>query len=198
MNLTGLINVIKRFLCGVHRTEYFGLENIDKNKLYVFAANHVSAVDPVFVMNKVENLAIMAKKELFEKPLIKDFVEQAGAIPIKRNKNDVRGVLTATHVITQNKKNLLIFPQGTRHAKEKHIQAKNGAVVIAASAGVEIIPVYLCEERGIFKKYFVSFGAPLKFTEDELLNKNECTEKLMNEIYSMRKEYERIRQRKNE
>lgn len=179
----------------IHRTEYIGLKNIRKDKLYVFAANHVSSSDPVMVMNAVDNLSIMAKAELFDMPVIRYFVKSANAIPIKREKNDFGGVLHAAKEIKDNKHNLLIFPEGTRKAAKKNVKAKDGAVCIAQAAGVEIIPVYLCENKGFFKKYTVKFGKPINVCEkleekedkeNSRKNIKEYTKKLMESIYSMR------------
>lgn len=179
----------------IHRTEYIGLKNIRKDKLYVFAANHVSSSDPVMVMNVVDNLSIMAKAELFDMPVIRYFVKSANAIPIKREKNDFGGVLHAAKEIKDNKHNLLIFPEGTRKAAKKNVKAKDGAVCIAQAAGVEIIPVYLCENKGFLKKYTVKFGKPINVCEkleekedkeNSRKNIKEYTKKLMESIYSMR------------
>jgi len=179
----------------IHRTEYVGLENIDKDKLYVFAANHVTSSDPVMVMNVVDNLSIMAKAELFEVPIIRYFVKSANAIPIKRDKNDFGGVLHAAKEIKDKGHNLLIFPEGTRKAAIKKIRAKDGAACIAQAAGVEVVPVYLCERKGFLKKYVVKFGKPINVCE-KLDGKEEkentkknikvYTEKIMKSIYSMR------------
>lgn len=176
----------------IHRTKYVGLENIEKDKLYVFAANHVSASDPVMVMNVVNNLSIMAKSELFEIPVISYFVKSANAIPIKRGKNDFGGVIHAANEIRDKKRSLLIFPEGTRHAAKKNVKAKDGAVCIARAAGVEVIPVYICEKKGFLKKYLVKFGKPLdvsKPIENEDNDKKSIkhyTKIIMEEIYSMR------------
>jgi len=179
----------------IHRTEYEGLENIQKDKLYVFAANHVSASDPVMVMNVVDNLRIMAKAELFDVPVIRYFVKSANAIPIKRDKKDFGGVIHAAKEIKNKKHNLLIFPEGTRKAANKNIKAKDGAVCIAQAAGVEVIPVYLCENKGFLKKYKVKFGKPINVCEKleekedkakDRKNIKEYTKRVMESIYSMR------------
>lgn len=171
----------------IHRTEYEGLENIDKGKLYVFAANHVSASDPVMVMNVVDNLSIMAKAELFKIPVVGYCIKSANAFPIKRDKNDFSGVLHAAKEIKDNKHNLLIFPEGTRKAAIKKAKAKNGAVCIAQAAGVQVVPVYLCENKGFLKKYKVKFGKPIDVSENKDKESiKEYTEQIMESIYSMR------------
>lgn len=195
--LVGIVNFLKKFVSNVvHRTEYVGMENIDKGKLYVFAANHVGALDPAYIMNVVDNLAIMAKAELFKKPIVREVVTACGAFPIERGKKDVKAVLHASRVITEEKKNLLIFPEGTRKANKKGVKAKDGAVCIAEIAGVDIIPVHITEKQGLFKKYTVRFGKPMSVNieqngeEDAKAVRQRLTKELMERIYSMRDDNE--------
>lgn len=195
--LVKLVNFLKKFVSNVlHRTEYVGLENIDKEKLYIFAANHVGALDPAYIMNVIDNLAIMAKAELFKKPIVREIVIACGAFPIERGKKDVKAVLHASRVITDEKKNLLIFPEGTRKANKKGVRAKDGAVCIAEIAGVDIIPVHITEKQGLFKKYTVKFGKPMSVNieqndkEDIKEVRQNLTKELMERIYSMRDDNE--------
>ncbi len=179
----------------LHRVEYYGLDNIAKDKLYVFAANHVGAMDPAYIMNKVENLGIMAKAELFKKPVVKQVVEACGAFPIEREKKDVKAVLHAARIITEEHKNLLIFPEGTRNAIKKNVRAKDGAVCIAEVANVDIIPVHITEKRGFLKKYKIKFGEPMSVGvaldgESKAESRRRLTKELMERIYSMRDENE--------
>lgn len=195
--LVKIVNFLKKFVSNVlHRTEYVGLENIDKEKLYIFAANHVGALDPAYIMNVIDNLAIMAKAELFKKPIVREIVIACGAFPIERGKKDVKAVLHASRVITDERKNLLIFPEGTRKANRKGVRAKDGAVCIAEIAGVDIIPVHITEKQGLFKKYTVKFGKPMSVNieqndkEDIKAVRQNLTKELMERIYSMRDENE--------
>lgn len=194
--LKGIIKYGIKVIANVfHRVEYVGLDNISEDKLYVFAANHVGAFDPAYIMNKVDNLGIMAKAELFKKPVVKQVVEACGAFPIERGKKDVKAVIHASRIITEEHKNLLIFPEGTRNAIKKGVKAKDGAVCIAQVAKVDIIPVHITEKQGLFKKYKVKFGAPMSIKEstgdeDSKAKRRHQTEELMERIYSMREENE--------
>lgn len=194
--LKGIIKVGIKFVSNVlHRVEYVGLDNISEDKLYVFAANHVGAFDPAYIMNKVDNLGIMAKAELFKKPVVKQVVEACGAFPIERGKKDVKAVIHASRIITNEHKNLLIFPEGTRKASAKGVRAKDGAVCIAQIAKVEIIPVHITEKQGLFKKYKVKFGEPMSVKEpasgeEAKATRRRQTAELMERIYSMREDNE--------
>lgn len=182
-------NIVKIILCRIlYRVEYEGKENIDLNKNHVIMANHVSSMDAVFIWSDIYNLGIMAKEELFKFKPLGWLFKKVGAFPIARGKKDFGHVFHAVNVVTKENKNLLIFPEGTRKARLKNVRAKNGAVYIAATAGVDVIPVHITEEFKLFGKVKVTYGKPVTLAvnkesikDKELLAKE--TKRIMNIIY---------------
>jgi len=84
-----------------------------------------------------------------------------------------------------------MFPEGTRNGLAKGIKPKSGAVLIAAKAGVPIIP---CGVKGSFKpftKVTLNYGKPIVIDKDlDLQNKelvSEVTTKMMEEIIRLSK-----------
>ena len=187
--LKTLKKIVKVILCNVmYKVEFEGKENIDKNKTYVIVANHVSAFDAPFIWSDIQNLAMMAKEELFKfKPLGAIF-KALGAFPIARGKKDFGHVLHAVKVVNKENKNLLIFPEGTRNARLKNVKAKNGAVYIATAAEVEILPVHITEKCRVFGKVKVSYMKPVKrkITKENIKDKKLLgfeTARIMDIIY---------------
>lgn len=187
--IKALKKIVKIILCRlIYQVEFEGNENIDKDKRYVFMVNHVGSLDAVFIWSDIEELAMMAKEEIFKfKPLGAIF-KAVGAFPIARGKKDFGHVLHAVKVINKENKNLLIFPEGTRHARLKNVKAKNGAAYIAVAAGVEVIPVHITENYRIFKKIKIIYKQPVKLNitkenikDKELLTKE--TARIMDIIY---------------
>jgi len=184
-----LKNIVKIIICRVfYRVKFEGKENIDNTKSYVFMANHVSSMDAVFIWSDIHNLGIMAKEELFKFKPLGDIFKAVGVFPIARGKKDFGHVFHAVNVVNKEKKNLLIFPEGTRKARTKNVKAKNGAVYIAAAAGVQVIPVHITEKMRLFSKVTVSYGTPLilnvnkeNIKDKELLTHE--TERIMDIIY---------------
>ena len=171
-----------------YRVEFVGKENIDENKRYVFMCNHVGSMDAVFIWSDIYNIGIMAKEELFKLKPIAWIFKKAGIFPIARGKKDFGHVLHAVNVVNREKKNLLIFPEGTRKARLKNIKAKNGATYIAATAGVEVVPVHISEEFKLFGKVKIDYKEPVKLNiskenikDKELLTKE--TARIMDIIY---------------
>lgn len=184
-----LKKIVKIILCRlIYRVEFEGKENIDKKKTYVIMANHVSAFDAPFIWSDIQNLAMMAKEELFKfKPLGAIF-KAVGAFPIARGKKDFGHVLHAVKVVNKEKHNLLIFPEGTRNARLKNLKAKNGAVYIAAAADVEVLPVHITEKFHVFGKVKVNYMKPVKIniTKENIKDKKLLTEetaRIMDIIY---------------
>lgn len=184
-----LKKIVKIILCRIiYRVDFEGTENIDENKTYVIMANHVSSMDAPFIWSDVQNLAMMAKEELFKFKLLGAIFKAVGAFPIARGKKDFSHVLHAVKVVNKEKHNLLIFPEGTRNARLKSLKAKNGAVYIAAAADVEVLPVHITEKFHVFGKVKVTYMEPVKLniTKENIKDKKLLTEettRIMDIIY---------------
>lgn len=124
------------------RVEVVGLDKVPRDRAIVLAPNHISDLDPVFVLGMILDFSryrILAKKELFKNPFIGWFLGCLGAVPIDRGKGDTE---TIDRVIAECKQGtkVLVFPEGTRSKDGRLGKLKSGAFVIAAKAGADILP----------------------------------------------------------
>lgn len=124
------------------RIEAVGLDKVPRDRAIVLAPNHISDLDPVFVLGMILDFSryrILAKKELFKNPFIGWFLGCLGAVPIDRGKGDTE---TIDRVIAECKRGtkVLVFPEGTRSKDGRLGKMKSGAFVIAAKAGADILP----------------------------------------------------------
>ena len=124
------------------RIEVVGLDKVPRDRAVVLAPNHISDLDPVFVLGMILDFSryrILAKKELFKNPFIDWFLGCLGAVPIDRGKGDTE---TIDRVIAECKQGtkVLVFPEGTRSKDGRLGKLKSGAFVIAAKAGADILP----------------------------------------------------------
>lgn len=180
------------FLKLLYHVKIIGADNIPKGERLVFAPNHSSSMDGIFMWCQIPNLAVMAKKELFKFKPFGWFLSKFGIFPISRGEKDVKSVYHAVNVLRDDSnKNLLIFPEGTRNAKKKNVKAKTGAVYIAKAAKKQIIPVYISEKKKLFGKCYLVFGKPYNVSEENEDNKDkkilrEQTDILMEKIYSLK------------
>lgn len=176
----------------IYRVEYIGLDNVDFKYSNVLAANHTSSIDGILIWAKLDNIAIMAKKELFDNKILGAFLRKVGAFPISRGEKDVKSVYHSVNILRdKSHKSLLIFPEGTRNARQKGIKAKTGAVYMAITTGVNIVPIYIEERKKIFRKTRIIFGLPYKLNiskemikDKDILRKE--TDELMKKIYELK------------
>lgn len=151
------------------RTE--GRDNLKRIRTrgYILAPNHISAIDPVFVLITRfwgRRMIVFAKKELFEiNAFLSWFFRCAGAMCVRGTKEEA-AVIDETVARCQNGESLLIFPEGTREKDGTFLQPKSGLFVIAAAAAVDVVPVRIHYETPdgkmkLFCKVRVVYGEPM-------------------------------------
>ncbi len=153
------------------RVECIGRENLKKVRTSgcIIAPNHVSAIDPVFVVITRfwgRRMVVFAKKELFEiNVLLTWFFRWMGALCVRGTREEL-DVIDQTVEACQNGGTLLIFPEGTREKEGKLLQPKSGLFVIAAQAAVDVVPVRILYDTPdgrmkLFCKVKVVYGEPM-------------------------------------
>ena len=153
------------------RVECIGRENLKKVRTsgYIIAPNHVSAIDPVFVVITRfwgRRMVVFAKKELFEiNVLLTWFFRWMGALCVRGTREEL-DVIDQTVEACRNGGTLLIFPEGTRDKEGKLLQPKSGLFVIAAQAAVDVVPVRILYDTPdgrmkLFCKVKVVYGEPM-------------------------------------
>ena len=153
------------------RLECIGRENLKKVRTNgcIIAPNHVSAIDPVFVVITRfwgRRMVVFAKKELFEiNVLLTWFFRWMGALCVRGTREEL-DVIDQTVEACRNGGTLLIFPEGTREKEGKLLQPKSGLFVIAAQAAVDVVPVRILYDTPdgrmkLFCKVKVVYGEPM-------------------------------------
>jgi 1-acyl-sn-glycerol-3-phosphate acyltransferase len=125
-----------------YKAKIEGQENIPKNESFIVAANHMSYLDPVIVSMAVKRpIAYMAKKELFEKPILKEVIDFYGAFAVSREKVEISTIKTAKAVVSTKKWILAMFPQGGRETPGKITRVNPGFAYIAKMTNAKILPI---------------------------------------------------------
>ena len=128
------------------RVHTVGRENLRKvqTKGCIIAPNHVSAIDPVFIVISRfwgRRMLVFAKKELFEiNALLTWFFRCSGALCVRGTKEELE-IIDRTVEACRAGETLLIFPEGTREKEGRLLPPKSGLFVIAAQAGVDVVNV---------------------------------------------------------
>ena len=125
----------------VYRLEVHGKENIPKGSDFIIAANHLSTLDPPLVCAAInKGIAYMAKKELFENPFMRWWLNWLGAFAVDREKLGVSTIKTVK-AIKNTGWVLGIFPQGTRQEPGKIGHISKGFASLAKTTKCGILPV---------------------------------------------------------
>lgn len=163
-----LLRPIAKFLVWfVFRTKVYGLENIPENGGFILASNHVTAIDPVFMVAKCpKELHFMGKAELFEKPFTRWFLTGMNGFPVQRRGLDMKAIRYAEALL--KKEHVLgIFPEGTRSKTRVPQAPKAGVAMIAKDTKSDIVPVsvYFSEKPHWRSRLTIRFGEVIAYEE---------------------------------
>jgi len=118
-----------------------GNTNVPVEGALVVVANHGSHLDPPLLGHALGRpVAFMAKAELFKVPLLGPIIRACGAYPVSRGASDREAIRVATDRLQQGWATG-VFIDGTRQADGRVNDPQAGAALLAARAGVPLLPV---------------------------------------------------------
>lgn len=174
--------LVRNYARVFRRLQVEGLDLIplDETRGLIVAGNHISSFDPPLIGSLVpREIHFMAKRELFERPLLRWVALHLMAFPIDRQKGDTKGIKEALRLLRGGVA-VGIFPQGTRNAGDA--AALDGAAFLAQRADAPLQPVAVWHERGRLR---VRFGEPFYPNGKSRDEMRELTETLMTRINAM-------------
>ena len=172
------------------KVEFKGIENIPKTEKYFVASAHQSMFE-TFALQSVLNYPVfILKKELLKIPLFGLYLKKIKSIEIVRDtttKDNLNFFDKVANIIKNEKRPLLIFPQGTRVRVDEKVPFKKGVGKIYEALDIACVPVALNSgnvwpKSGIIKypgKITVSFLKPI----EPGLNRDEFIRNLEMKIY---------------
>ena len=189
-----VVFVVKIFLNT--KVEFKGIENIPKAEKYFVASAHQSMFETFALQSVLDYPVFILKKELLKIPLFGLYLKKIKSIEIVRDtttKDNLNFFDKVATIINNEKRPLLIFPQGTRVKVEDKVPFKKGAGRIYEALNISCVPVALNSgkvwpKHGIIKypgKITVSFLKPIEpgLNRDEFIKNLET--KIYNEIESI-------------
>lgn len=182
-------DILKVYFGIFYRVKITGMENVPKEGGLILCANHIGQLDMFFIAYKIKRLVhYMAKAELFKNPILKWFLTNVGAFPVKRGTGDI-GAVKTVYKMLKSGKIVGIMPEGTRTKGKEHVKAKSGAAMFALSADVPILPVGISGSYKLFTKVNVNIGKPFKLEHDGKKATQEelaaMSEEIMKKIYAL-------------
>jgi len=128
------------------KTVVIGGERIPATGPVIIASNHVSVIDPTYLIRafwKQGRLArFLAKASIWKVPFIGAMMRASGQVPVDRRGGAAASLQAAEHLIETGSM-VVVYPEGTltRDPKLWPMRGKTGAARIALESGVPILPV---------------------------------------------------------
>src|SRR2546426_6796726 len=117
-----------------------GLEQLAGGGAAVCAPTHQSRLDILVLLGFLPGRTrFAAKRELWTHPVVGAVLDTLGMVPIDRDRPE--RAIDALDRAAAERHSLVIFPEGTRSRTGRLLPFKKGAFVLAAEAGLPIVPV---------------------------------------------------------
>ncbi len=184
-------NIIHGVSLVVWRTKVAGAENIPRTGPLIIACNHVSFLDPpVMGSFAPRRISYMAKKELFEIPVLGPAIRAVGAYPVDREGSAAAAIKRSVEVLREGGC-IGIFPEGGRNVGGEK-EARQGVALLASLAKAPVVPAAIIgsEKAKQLGKIKVAFGKPMslppgrKATREDLAK---FTDEVMGAIRALEK-----------
>ena len=188
------------FFSGV-KIKIIGLENLKKDKNYIFASNHESNFDIPLIFSSINlHLVSIAKKELKKIPIFGWAMKSGQHIFIDRfNKIEaLKSLKLAKNSIIKNPRSIIIFPEGTRSFDGKIKQFKKGGLSIAFDLEMDVVPIAVCGTRNVLKRgsIFIKpcliqlrIGKPVNINQWKNKKKIDFANYIQKKVMDMKKEW---------
>jgi len=165
------------------RFEAVNRPDLDKDKRLILCSNHISAMDPILIaMTFNRKISFMAKIELFKNKLVGSFLRGLGAIPVDREKSDLKAIKSSLGVLKEEKV-LGIFPEGTRVKSIAEENMKTGIGYLAYRGQADILPVEIVGSYKPFRKMKVVYKEPIAIEDYKDVDKKEVYDLITKDIY---------------
>jgi 1-acyl-sn-glycerol-3-phosphate acyltransferase len=158
------------------RARVYGTQNVPANGPLIVACNHVSYFDPPFMgCFCPRRIRYMAKKELFEIPVLGPMIRGLGAYSVDRRGSATAAIKRSLNVLEAGGA-IGIFPEGTRNLTGT-VAPQTGVALLAALSQAAVVPACIHgTDRALrLARVDVAFGRPLsppaagrKATREEL------------------------------
>lgn len=164
-------------LAGI-RVHLAGAEHIQRHRPAVYAANHISNVDPPVLFEALSELhprlRTLYKAELRKLPLLVWVFDAAGFVPVERARREqsLPAVQKAAESLSAGN-SFFVFPEGTRSRTGELLPFKKGGFLMAIGAQAPIVPITLAGSQDAMRKgswivrpvtVTVRIGAPIETT----------------------------------
>lgn len=172
--------LVAPFLTSVFRPWTRGFEKVPESGPVIFASNHLSFADSVFLPVVLDrHVTFLAKSDYFTRPGLLGWVQKEiffglGQVPIDRSggKASEESLNSGLGVLAEGRQ-LGIYPEGTRSPDGRLYRGRTGVARMVLESGAPVIPVAMVDTEKIqplgtripkVRRVGVVFGEPLDFS----------------------------------
>ena len=144
------------------RAHVYGTENVPSSGPLIVACNHVSYLDPPLMGCLCpRRISYMAKKELFEVPVLGPMIRGLGAYAVDRKGSATSAIRRSLQVLEAGGA-VGIFPEGTRN-RTGEVEPQTGVALLASLAKAPVVPACIVgSDRALrLHRIDVAFGPPI-------------------------------------
>lgn len=166
-----------------------GEAQINDRRPYVVVSNHLSNADIPVISNLPWEMKWVAKKELFDLPVVGWMMKMAGDVSVNRSSSSKwLGVFKQCRHYLRNHISVMFFPEGTRSRSGKLSRFAPGAFDLAIRENIPVLPIVLDGTQGclptqtwVFKPDVYVKMKVLEPVDTTLFSKGD-TDRLMEEV----------------
>lgn len=180
------IHVLSRVLWGVRPV---GVEHVPREGPLIVACNHISLLDPPVMGSFVpRQISYMAKRELFDIPVLGSAIRAVGAYPVDREGSASSAIKRSVEILRRGGC-IGIFPEGGRNL-DGDKDARQGVALLAALGKAPVLPAAIAgsERWTPGHKIKVAYGPTLSLPGNRKATREELakfTESVMSAIYAL-------------
>ncbi|MCW2781996.1 MAG: 1-acyl-sn-glycerol-3-phosphate acyltransferase [Marmoricola sp.] len=144
---TFVVAVMRPALTVFSKRNWIDGEKIPATGGCVVVMNHISHIDPLalghLLLNHGRLVRYLTKQELFETPIVKRIVKNAGQIPVPRLTVDASQAFDAAVEAVEQGQCIGVYPEGTitKDPDGWPMRGKTGAARIALATGCPVVPI---------------------------------------------------------
>jgi 1-acyl-sn-glycerol-3-phosphate acyltransferase len=171
------LSLTKFFAANLFQLQIHGRENAIQEGPVLLAMNHQSFLDPPLAALCVDReLHFLARKSLFEIPLLGSLLHHLNVIGVDRDGTDMSALKSVIRVV-KNGGATIIFPEGTRTADGNLQAARSGVGLVIAKTLAPVMPIRVFGAFDAFPRsarfprphpIHLVIGKPMQFSKADL------------------------------
>ncbi len=160
-----------------------GIEHVPKEKGFIYCSKHMSNMDALVLYRRSPNLSALAKKELFQVPLLNLVFRKMGVMAINRGAGEAQKQTPGiAKELAKRKIPMIIFAEGTRTVVGERRPLKSGVYFYQKIEDLDVIVV--AHNSGVAwpKKSWIKWPGTMIFEYFPAMPKGLPKEDFMKEI----------------